>query len=221
MFPSPFQSKASARAVVRLVLGAALMLAAAPAWASDHGTMEHKPGIRDALSTPLEDLNLKSADIPDVLARAVASPYDVDGLDSCEAVAAEIGRLDAALGPDLDEAPAPDHRPLARRLGSQAHDAAVGAVHDKAGGLFPFRSWIRVLTGADQHQKKIDKAVRSGGIRRGYLKGLGMRMNCAPPAAPSWFKPVRHKAETGGGFHLDWRDLWDRLVAWWRSWWPF
>ncbi|MNY69049.1 hypothetical protein D3C86_2069210 [compost metagenome] len=62
-------------------------------------------------------------------------------------------------------------------------------------------------------------------MRRGYLKGVGMRMNCAPPAAPSWFvpapppKPVTLPAAPGPMERL--AAVWDGLVNWWRNWWPF
>jgi hypothetical protein len=128
-----------------------------------------------------------------VLERAVADPYDVTGLARCEPIAAEIGRLDAALGPDLDEAPPPDKRSKGKKVADAAYGAGVEGVRDTTRDVLPFRSWIRKLTGASKHDKAVAKAVQSGGIRRGYLKGVGMRMNCAPPAAPSWFVPVEVK----------------------------
>jgi len=36
----------------------------------------------------------------------------------------------------------------------------------------------------------VAQATTAGAPRRGYLKGVGMRLNCAPPASPSWFTPV-------------------------------
>jgi hypothetical protein len=108
------------------ILITALLLAAAATpvlGASDPGTMQQKDTLRDAVAAPLEDLNLKQTAIPAVLQRAVDNPYDVTGLNHCEGLAGEIGRLDAALGPDLDEAPAPD----ARSRGKKVADAAYGA----------------------------------------------------------------------------------------------
>jgi hypothetical protein len=94
------------RPFLPVLISAAVL--AGPAVAADPGTMQERDTLRDAVAAPLEDLNLKQKGIPPVLARAVASPYDVEGLTRCEPIAAEIGRLDAALGPDLDEAPPPD-----------------------------------------------------------------------------------------------------------------
>nr|WP_295106454.1 hypothetical protein [uncultured Caulobacter sp.] len=176
-------------------LPALLLLAVAgPAIAqTDQGTMQQHDTFRDAATAPLEDLNLKQKSIPAVLQRAVADPYDMTGLNRCEPIAAEIGRLDAALGPDLDEAPPPDNRSKGKKVADAAYGVGVSGVRDTTRDVLPFRSWIRKLTGAAKHDRAIAKAIQSGGVRRGYLKGVGMRMNCAPPAAPSWFVPVEAK----------------------------
>lgn len=176
------------RRSIPLALTCALL--AGPALAADPGTVQRGDTLRDAVTAPLEDLNLKRKDIPAVLIRAVADPYDIAGLDRCEPIAAEIGRLDAALGPDLDEAPPPDDRSKGKKLADGAWEAGVAEVRDQTTNVLPFRGWIRKLTGAARHDKAVQAAIRSGGIRRGYLKGVGMRMNCAPPAAPSWFVPA-------------------------------
>lgn len=195
----------------RLTLIAALsLLLAGPALAhhddkpdprQDRGETQVRPNLRDAVTAPLDDLNLKSVNIPDVLKRAVSSPYDMDGLKSCEAIAGEVGRLDEALGPDLDEPPPPDKRTKGQKVRQAAGDAAVGAVRDKTRSLLPFRGWVRKLSGAERRDKRVAEAITAGKIRRGYLKGSGMRMNCAPPAAPSWFVP---EPKTRGGGFLGW-----------------
>lgn len=202
-----------------LSLLAALALsigAAAAALAKDPGEIERRDSFRDAATAPLEDLNLRSVRIPAVLQRAVENPYDVAGLKRCEAVAAEVGKLDAALGADLDEVPPPDTRTRGQKLRRDAKDAGVAAVRSKTRSLIPFRGWVRKLTGAERKDKAVQKAIRAGGIRRGYLKGYGMRMNCAPPAAPSWFEPAPTRIESDF-----WSRLWSGLAAWIQSWWPF
>jgi len=203
-----------------LILGLAL---AAPALAAapDRGEVEQKDTFRDAATAPLEDLNLKQKGVPEALARARADPYDIEGLDRCEAIAEEIGRLDGALGRDLDEAPPPDHRTQGQKLGGAVKEVGVAGVRSETQGVLPFRGWIRKLTGAEAAQRKREAAIKAGQIRRGYLKGVGMRMNCAPPAAPSWFVPAKAKAEpvAAAGFSL--QALWLRIVAWFWSWWPF
>lgn len=170
--------------VVLLALAGAA-IAAPP----DRGSTQERPTVRGAILSPLEDVNLKQSDIPDVLTRAVANPYDVKGLTRCEPIAGEIGRLDAALGPDLDEVAPPDTRTNGEKLAGKAKSAGVTALRDETRSVVPFRGWVRKLTGAERHQKQGRAAIQAGGVRRGYLKGLGMNMNCAPPAAPSWFVP--------------------------------
>jgi hypothetical protein len=192
-------------------------LAAAP----DRGEVEQKDTFRDAATAPLEDLNLKTKGVPEALARARSDPYDIAGLDRCEAIAEEIGRLDGALGRDLDEAPPPDDRTRGQKLGGAVKDLGVAGVRTETQSVLPFRGWIRKLTGADAAQKKRDAAIQAGRIRRGYLKGVGMRMNCAPPAAPAWFVPAKARSEPLAGVGFSLQALWLKLVAWFWSWWPF
>lgn len=193
--------------------------------APDRGTVQKRDGFRDAAMAPLEDLNVKRTQIPDVLNRAVAEPYAMAGLTTCEAIAGEIGRLDAALGPDLDEAPPLDRRTRMEKVGSAAREAGVSAVRGEAQGALPFRGWVRRLTGANKHDKQVQAAIRNGGVRRGYLKGVGMQKNCAPPAAPSWFTPVRIEAPKAaaaperGATGL--MGMLIRIFAWLRSLLPF
>ena len=144
----------------------------------------------DAVTAPLEDLNLKRTRIPQVLLDAMARPYDLAGLDRCETIASEVRKLDAVLGADLDEPPPPaDQSTMSQKGGRMANNAAVGAVRGAARSIIPFRGLVRQMTGADRHAKEVDQAIQAGRVRRAYLKGVGMNKNCAPPAAPSWFKP--------------------------------
>ena len=208
------------RRSIPLALTCALL--AVPALAADPGTVQRPDTLRDAVTAPLEDLNLKRKDIPAVLNRAVADPYDVTGLDRCEPIAAEIGRLDAALGPDLDEAPPPDTRTNGKKVVDGAWKAGVAEVRDQTNNVLPFRSWIRKLTGAAKHDKAVQAAIRSGSVRRGYLKGVGMRMNCAPPAAPSWFiqapppKPVTPVAQAES-LITRFIETWTNFMTWLRK----
>ena len=144
----------------------------------------------DAFTAPLEDLNLKREQIPPILENAISKPYDLTGLDHCEQIAAEVDRLDSLLGEDFDEPPPPpDQSTMAQKGGRMANSAAVGAVRGATRSIIPFRGLVRQMTGADAHDKELDKAIQAGKVRRAYLKGVGMNKNCAPPAAPSWFKP--------------------------------
>ena len=164
------------------------MLASCNAGASiTSGTQTFNDGVGDAVQAPLEDFNLKREDIPEVLLQARADPYDVTGLGRCSAISAEIGRLDEALGPDIDD-PASG---AAQPIDQQAADTALDAVRDTATDFIPFRSWVRRLSGAAQHSREVQSAIRAGQARRAFLKGVGMQRNCAPPAAPYGFRPRR------------------------------
>ena len=161
-----------------------------------HGAEKVRDGFGDAVSAPLEDLNIKRHEIPPVLLRAEANPYDMAHLERCEAIAGEVGALDDALGPDLDEPPAPEGPDEDTQRADKASQLTLEAVSGASRSLIPFHGWVRRLTGAERHSKEVQAAIQAGAQRRGYLKGFGMRMNCAPPAAPSWFRPVSVVAPT-------------------------
>ncbi len=148
-------------------------------------------GLGDAATAPLEDVGVKRERIPTVLLQAQANPYDMRNLDRCSTIGAEIARLDEALGPDLDEPPAPDGRTLGDQAVDAAAEAALDVIRDTATDFIPARSWVRALSGADRHSREVQAAIEAGRLRRAFLKGQGMRFNCAPPAAPRWFQPRR------------------------------
>lgn len=145
-------------------------------------------GFGDAISAPLEVFNLKRKEIPPILIKASKNTYDLAGLERCESIAGEVALLDAALGPDFDEPPAPEGT-MTSKGGKMASDATLTAVRSATTDIIPMRGLIRKISGADKHQKALDRAFSAGHVRRAYLKGVGMNKNCAPPAAPSWFTP--------------------------------
>jgi hypothetical protein len=153
------------------------------------GARQFGAGVGDAATAPLEDLNLRRQRIPTVLLQAEASPYDLRNLNHCATLAAELARLDEALGPDLDEPPAPDGSYLSERAADAASRAALSAIRDATSDFIPGRSWVRRLSGAEQHSRHVQSAIQAGRMRRSFLKGVGMSRNCAPPAAPRWFRP--------------------------------
>ena len=116
---------------------------------------------------------------------------DLRNLNQCATIGAEIARLNEALGPDTDEPPSPDGSFLSERAADAASAAALDAIRDAATDFIPGRSWIRQLSGAEQHSRHVQSAIQAGRIRRAFLKGTGMQRNCAPPAAPGWFRPRR------------------------------
>lgn len=140
--------------------------------------------VASTAATPLNDLNLVNAPIPDVLAAAQKGPYALPaGLD-CATLASEIKALDEALGPDLDAPPSEAHRGLLERGTEATTGAAIGALQRTAEGVIPFRSWVRKLTGAERYSKRVAAAITAGGVRRAFLKGLRAAQNCAH-ATPS------------------------------------
>lgn len=138
--------------------------------------------VANAATTPLSDLNVVRADIPDVLKAAAAAPYAAPADTSCPALAADIQALDEVLGPDLD-APAGKGGP---GLLERGEDAATGALQRTAEGVIPFRGWIRKLSGAERYARHVSAAITAGGVRRGFLRGLSAAKACtAAPAKPA------------------------------------
>ncbi len=147
-------------------------------------------GFGDAATQPLVDLNVRREQIPTVLLQAQANPYDRRNLNQCTTIRAEVLRLDEALGPDRDEPPRPDAPTLNEQAQDALAEAALDAIRDATADFIPYRNWVRQLSGAQARSRAVQDAVEAGRLRRAYLKGLGMRANCAPPASPAWFRPT-------------------------------
>ncbi len=143
-----------------------------------------KDSFGDAVIAPLGDFNLNQTPIPPILLDAALTPYTAPPVITCTTLAAAIAPLDEALGADLDTPPSPFNPGLLERGSVLAGDAAISAVRGATESLVPFRSWVRKLTGAEAHSKKLRAAIAAGAVRRAYLKGLGAAKGCAPPAAP-------------------------------------
>ena len=139
-----------------------------------------RENVRGAVEAPLRDFNLLRTKIPSVLLEAMADPYYRPPSQlSCSDITQLIEPLDEALGPDLDT---PKEKEGMRH---KSRTTTLGLVAGATAGAVPFHSWIRKLTGAEQHDDYVQAAITAGGIRRGYLKGLGEAQGCAPPATPS------------------------------------
>lgn len=151
---------------VCLVLGLAACATTTSQRPSDRGA--------DAVSQPFRDLALLRSQTPPVLVQAAAAPYAAPAPANCAGLTAEITALNDALGPDLDTLPA--------KGPGFAEDTAIAAL----GGLFklPFRGVIRKVSGAERMEREKARAVLSGMVRRGYLKGLAGAAGCTlPPLA--------------------------------------
>lgn len=138
----------------------------------------------DAARAPLGDLNISKSGIPEVLVEARKHPYLVPVSNNCVAITLEIAALDEALGPDLDEPVAKGEASLFDRAGGIAQDQAVGAVQRTAEGLIPFRGWVRKLSGAERHSKRVTESIMAGAVRRAFLKGVAASQNCSWRPAP-------------------------------------
>lgn len=175
-----------------LIVSAAVALAGCNAGHSIlGGGRQVQEGFGDAVAAPLEDLNLRREHIPTVLLQAQANPYDLRNMSRCRAIAAEVVRLDDALGPDTDAPRGPDGSYVSEQAADAAAAATLDAVRGTMTDFIPARSWVRRLTGAEQHSQQVQAAIQAGLRRRAFLKGVGMQRNCAPPAAPAGFTPRR------------------------------
>lgn len=125
----------------------------------------------DIATTPINDLNLRKKDIPELLLTAMEKPYDLDGMTRCAKIRDAVLELDAVLGDDVD---------LERyeKKGPNAGKLAQWFV----GTFIPFRGALRELTGANEHQRRLGAAIEAGIARRSFLKGAGQARGCAYPA---------------------------------------
>jgi len=158
-----------------LAFAAALSVPSGVAAQTAEKTDTIKEDVVDAAAQPLEDLNLRSDDIPPILIIAQAAPYELAAVtgqkdfDDCELIRHEIGLLEDVLGPDVDQEA--EKEALAKR------GLRVGG--RLLGGLIPFRGVVRELSGANAERAKINAAIFAGLARRGYLKGYGRGIGCA------------------------------------------
>ena len=148
----------------------------------------NRGSITGAVSSPMRDLNLLRSKIPPVLLEALEDPYKRPKPATCSELISLIRPLNEALGADIDEPESADDRALIAKGKDAAGDTALGLVASAAQDLIPLRGWVRKLTGAERHDRLVRAAIIAGGIRRGYLKGLGEARGCNPPATPTHVK---------------------------------
>lgn len=144
---------------------------------AEQGGDAFRAGVGTAATAPLDDLNLRRQEVPEVLIAARRAPYSTEGLRRCSAVIAGIDSLDEALGPDVDQ---PEH---VEGTGEQAASAALDVVRDTATDFIPLRSWVRRLSGAAAHDRAVQAAIRAGLVRRGFLKGIAQQRGCRRAAS--------------------------------------
>lgn len=129
----------------------------------------------DVLTKPLSDVNLKKDAIPPILVAARENAYTTAGLRTCPAIQAEVRRLDAVLGDDIDVA---QDKSLGEKRGNSVGNIAKSVV----GSLIPFGGIIREISGANENERQWALALYAGSVRRAYLKGMGAQKGCRYPA---------------------------------------
>lgn len=142
----------------------------------------------DAVEAPFHDLNLIQKSIPSVLVEAEAAPYLVPTDQSCEALSASIYALDEALG--IDQKGLLPEPTLYERAVEELDKQALDAIRNTTESLLPFRSWVRKLSGANRHAKRIARANVAGTIRRAFLKGIRVSKNCPMVVPQQPFGPT-------------------------------
>lgn len=169
-------------------------LAVAFPLAAQTAVSEEKVTAGDVVTKPLSDFNIKKDEVPEVLVAARQKPYALTGLKKCPAIAAEVAKLNAVLGDDID---------VARDDGNST--ISMGNIAKSlVGSLIPFGGVIREISGANAQQRKWNEAIYAGSVRRAYLKGVGEQRGCKYPARSATPKDVstlwaaRDAAETKG-----------------------
>lgn len=164
-----------------LVLLAACAIAAplAAQQASEDKTIDRAGHIA---TQPVRDVGLSKDKIPVVLQAAFDRPYHAPR--RCRDIAAELGHLNEALGPDFDHPPAKgdDRATLIAQAGGEF----------LVNSLIPFRGLVREVTGAAGAERRRIAAVNAGIARRGFLRGLANERRCKLPPPPA---PAAEKAD--------------------------
>ena len=157
-----------------LIAGALLPLAIA-------GAAQDKPKSDGAkvldtgesiVEKPFRDLNLIKDEIPPPLLAIMDAPYDLTGISTCKQLNKAVGRLTAALGPDVDSAAARNAK------GETSTEFVLSGAQSIVGGLIPGMGIVRKITGAEAAQKKANAAVLAGSLRRAYMKGTMQAKGC-------------------------------------------
>lgn len=164
--------------VSKIIATAGLLPLLSPAaYAQDGGgasAEEIGEAVGEVALTPLSDLNLRAERVPEALLE-LDSPYQPIVPRRCSAIGTEVATLDAALGPDADAPPADEDDTL---------DRVQSGASSIVGGLIPFRSLVRELSGAEDRERRLLELHIRGVARRAYLKGVASALGCSPPAAP-------------------------------------
>lgn len=131
---------------------------------------------RDIATQPVRDVGLQRGEIPPVLERAAAHPYDLAGVGTCARLAAAVIALNDVLGPDFDAPPEPE--------GNEGGRIAAAGGRALVNSVIPFRGLVRELSGAASADRQLQAAVNAGIARRGFLRGVHRSRGCRTSLAP-------------------------------------
>lgn len=164
-----------------IALAVSMIIPATGAAAQDDQKVKDKEvTVTDAATAPLSDLNLKKDEIPLILINAQVQPYSLNGMGKCAAIVAEVNKLTALLGPDIDLPQDGDGRLSSGKLAKSV-----------VTGFVPFRGLVREVSGASDQQRRMLTAIEAGLVRRGFLKGVGISRGCPYPARAASNKDVQ------------------------------
>jgi hypothetical protein len=140
--------------------------------------------VKGVAEQSFRDFGLMESKIPPVLIEAMADPYARVAPATCDELAAQIRRLEGALGPDLDAPINTERLSNMTRGKGQARDAGLDALRSTMQNYIPFDGYIRIVSGAAHHDHRVLAAIQAGSMRRAYLKGMGEMEHCPAPATP-------------------------------------
>lgn len=127
---------------------------------------------QNAVMQPVKDINLRKDPIPAKLIAIRDRPYDLENMRGCRALENEIAQLNEVLGPDISE--------LQEESRTEKREQGVSRVAGAfIGGLIPFRSVVRELTGANAAKRRFLEALAAGNARRSFLKGVAVTKGCS------------------------------------------
>ena len=147
------------------------LFAGLPALAAAQDAPKKPSDIDEAgkiVSQPARDIGAAKTKIPPVLELAAAGPYTLEGLSTCGAMAAKLGDLDQALGPDFDDGPQ-----KGESLAKVGGKAVVNSI-------IPFRGVVREISGAAAADRRLAAATDAGIAQRGFLRGVYQTRGCKP-----------------------------------------
>ncbi len=132
---------------------------------------------QNAVMQPIKDVNLRKDPIPPKLIAVQHHPYDLQNMRGCKALEIEIAELDYTLGPDINQLP---EQSVAEKR-EQGVSRVAGSL---LGGLIPFRSVVRELSGSNAAKRKFQEAIAAGNARRSFLKGVAVTKGCLAVPQP-------------------------------------